>query len=354
MASVVAPSPPLAQAADRAPEAAAGGVRAISSYKDGLRVQAAASSKRPAHPSGAGAPPPGSTPPGVPPPDPLPVRPPGWPALVVYAAAFLLALVSSTTLVFAVAFARTGGQRSRLQTVAYEYALSAPGLMAGALVNAVVLGAVAFAAARLQRTQPAQQALETSVGARLRLGPTRASPLGVIAAAAGLVGLNFASSTVSELLRVRGGGVMDVLAQSLQGPSAGRFIAAILTIGVAPGFAEETFFRGFLQTRLAASWGRWPAIVVTAAAFGLIHLDPVQGSLVFIAGLFLGWVVERLGGVRPSILAHVTNNVIFVALAAFGSARASSPGVQIAIITTGTCVWLAAVGVLRSSRAVTA
>jgi membrane protease YdiL (CAAX protease family) len=328
-------------------------------------VQAAASTKRPARP-GSGVQPPGEQPPGSDPggptpPDPLPARPPGWPALVAYAATFLIALVSSTMLVFVVALVKTGGQRARLQAVAYEFALSAPGLMAGAFVNAAVLGAAALVAARWQRGGRARGGDEvdppgprTSVSARLRLGPTRASPLGLLATAAGLVGLNFATSTVSELLRVRGTGVMDVLAQSLQGPTVGRFVAALLTIGVAPGVAEEAFFRGYLQTRLTASWGRWLAIVVTAAAFGLIHLDPVQGSLVFLAGLFLGWVVERLGGVRPSILAHVTNNVIFVAIAAFGSGAPSSPGVQIAVIVGGTCVWLAAVGVLRSSRALAA
>jgi len=147
---------------------------------------------------------------------------------------------------------------------------------------------------------------------------------------------------------------MDALAVSLQDPSAGRFAAAVFAIGVAPGFAEETFFRGFLQTRLTASWGSWPAIVVTAAAFGLLHLDPVQGSLAFVAGLFLGWVVERLGGIRPSILAHVTNNAIFVALAAFGSTGQASPAAQIVVIAAGTCVCLGAIALLRSSRSVTA
>ncbi len=300
-------------------------------------MQAVAPSKRPAGSTGP-LPPAPSSPDG----DRTPARPSPWPAIAVYAVTFVLALMSSTSLVFAVAFVRAGGERSRLQAVAYDFALSAQGLIAGALVNAVILGAAAFGAARL---------VGRSVVDTLRLGPGRASPLGWIAVTAGLVGLNFAGGTASELLRLRGGGVMDTLALSLRDPTIGRLAAAVLAIGVAPGFAEETFFRGFLQTRLAASWGRWAAIIATAAAFGLIHLDPVQGTLAFVAGLFLGWVTTRLQGIRPSILAHVTNNAIFVGLAAVGSASPGSPSVQIALIAAGACLWGAAVLLLRSPRA---
>ncbi len=285
--------------------------------------------------------------PGSPPHPARPARPRGWPALAVYALAFLLALLSSTLLVFAVALVRTRGQRSQLQAVAYEYALSAPGLMAGAVVNAAVLTGVAFIAARLS----AGRSRTTAV---LRLGPTRTRPLGAIAATLGMVGLSLAGGGASELLGVRGGGTMDLLAESLSAPSPTRFIAALVTIGAAPGFAEETFFRGFLQTRLAASWGRWPAIVVSAAAFGVLHLDLVQGSLAFAGGLFLGWVADRLGGVRPSILAHVTNNATFVTLAAFGGTQASPHGVQVAVVIGGALLWIAAVALLRSPRALAA
>jgi uncharacterized protein len=263
----------------------------------------------------------------------------------VFALAFVLTALASTLLVFVVALVRTRGARSQLQGAAVAFALSAPGLMAGAVANAVVLTAVALFGARLQG--------RGSPGARLRLGATRASRLGVFAACAGLLGLSFACGAARELLHLSGSGGMDALAESLKGPSAARFAAAVVAIGVVPGFAEETFFRGFLQTRLSASWGRWPAIVVAAIAFGLIHLDPAQGSVAFAAGLFLGWVVERLGGVRPAIAAHVTNNVVFVAAAALAASGPASPGPQLAILGAGSALCAAAIAVLRSARALT-
>jgi membrane protease YdiL (CAAX protease family) len=271
-------------------------------------------------------------------------RPSPWPAVLSYVVAFVLTLVSSVLLVFAVALSRTGGQRSRLQAEASNFALSAPGLIVGALGNAVVLATVALVAARL---------MGKPIGPRLRLGPTRASALGVLATTVGMVGLSFACGAFTELLGVRGSGVMDAMAQALQRPSPAAFAAAIGAIGIAPGFAEETFFRGMMQTRLVASWGRWPAIVASSAAFGLIHLDPVQGSLAFVAGLFLGWVAERAGGVRPTILAHVANNAIFVTFASFGSAKEGSTGAATATVVVGIAAWIGAIVVLRERRAFT-
>jgi membrane protease YdiL (CAAX protease family) len=262
----------------------------------------------------------------------------------VFAVAFLLTALSNLLLVFAVALVQTRGQRAHLEATIAEFALSAPGLMAGAVTNAVVLSAVAFTAARLFGGRP--------VGPLLRLGATRARPIGLVAACAGILGLSFACGAARELLQLRGAGGMDAVAESLENPSAGTFAAAVIAIGVVPGFAEETFFRGFLQTRLTASWGPRPAIVVAAAAFGLIHIDPVQGSVAFAAGVFLGWVVERFGGIRPSILAHVTNNVIFVSVAAFSTSASAPPTRQIAILCAGSALCVASVLVLRSPRAV--
>jgi membrane protease YdiL (CAAX protease family) len=256
----------------------------------------------------------------------------------------VLTALANLLLVFGVALLQAGGQRAHLEAAVAKFALSAPGLMAGAVTNAVVLSAVAFIAARLFGGHP--------VGAQLRLGATRAKPVGLVAACAGILGLSFACGAARELLHLQGMGGMDAVAESLENPSAGTFAAAVIAIGVVPGFAEETFFRGFLQTRLTASWGPGPAIVVAAAAFGLIHIDPVQGLVAFAAGVLLGWIVERFGGIRPAILAHVTNNVVFVGVAALSSGASGPTTRQIAILCAGSALCVGAVLVLRSPSAV--
>lgn len=272
-------------------------------------------------------------------------RPALWPILAAYLAAFVLALGASVAFVLAAVAPRTGWDAPRLADEAQKFALSAPGLLGAAFVDAAVLAGVTLVTARL---------MGKGIAARLRLGPTRATTAGGVAAVAGMAGLSLACGATVELLAIGHGGVMESIASALHSSSPLRGVLALLAIGVAPGVAEEGFFRGLLQTRLAARWGRWPAVVASAAAFGLFHIDPVQGSLAFLAGVFLGWVADRFGGIRPTILAHALNNAMFVLFATQASPDDQGTKAQaVGLLVGGAVTCLGSVAILRSRWAVT-
>jgi membrane protease YdiL (CAAX protease family) len=256
---------------------------------------------------------------------------------VAYVAAFVLTAVASVAMPMAVAVARVGWDQAKLPEAINAFVFSGPGMMAVALAVAVTLSGVTLVAVRLEKQRPV---------ARLRLGPSAASPLGMAAALTGLIGISLSTATASESLGLTGG-VMDTMAKALASPTPAGLVASVLALGVAPAVAEETFFRGLLQRRLVARWGRWPGIAMASAGFGLIHLDARQGSLAFLAGLFLGWVVERLGGLRPTIAAHALNNSLFLLLAATGSTEEAGRSTKFAVIAGGTAMALASIAVLR-------
>jgi membrane protease YdiL (CAAX protease family) len=269
-----------------------------------------------------------------------PTRPSLWPALVEYIAAVWLIFLCTSVFILGVAWSRSGSRPEVLEDEVRRFGVSANGVMGAALISAGVLATITlFSVGRERRDlRPA-----------LRLGPSRASVLGVLAAVSGMVGLSVACGVASEWLGMRRtDGSLEVVAHALAGPTPAGLALGIATVAVAPGAAEEAFFRGMIQTRLVARWGPWRAIVVTAAGFGLLHFDLVQGSLAFIAGLFLGWVTERLGGVRPAMAAHAFNNALFVVLAAVGSADDRSLAATATAIAIGGLIWLASVAVLRS------
>jgi membrane protease YdiL (CAAX protease family) len=264
-------------------------------------------------------------------------RPSAWPALAAFVVAFLLVQGATLALLIVAAALRAGGDLQRIAQEVQSFALSAPGVAAAALVSATVLAAVAVAAARLDRSSAADA---------LRLRPSRATTGGVAAAVVGMVGLSVASGTALELLGLRGGqGPMEQIARALATAGPSRLPLYVAAIAVAPAIAEETFFRGLLQTRLVARWGRWPGTTLSAIAFGLIHLDPVQGSVAFLAGLFLGWLAERFESIRPSIAAHATNNALFVALAPWALAGASRR-MEYVLATAGCLALLASIAFL--------
>jgi len=90
------------------------------------------------------------------------------------------------------------------------------------------------------------------------------------------------------------------------------------------GFPEEFVFRGMLQTRLEAVWGRIGAILTTAILFTAWHIPPryfnasgVEGEAgnlasvlvgtgapVFIVGLIFGLIWDRYRSFWPLVAAH--------------------------------------------------
>ena len=237
-------------------------------------------------------------------------RPRAWPALAAYAAAFVGSLAAAALLVGGVARARSGPSEARFAEEIARFTSSVLGLSAVALVDAAVLAGVALAAARWPRG---------SAGV-LRLGPSTATPVGLAAGVAGTAGLSLACGAACELAGVGRGEVIGIITRALHSAGPSGLVVAFLALSIAPGLAEELFFRGLMQGRLRLAWGRAWGVVVTAAAFGLLHLDLVQGSVAFAVGLYLGALAERFGSIRPSMLAHASNNALFLA-----AAHVSSP-----------------------------
>lgn len=84
----------------------------------------------------------------------------------------------------------------------------------------------------------------------------------------------------------------------------------VLALGA--GVAEEVFFRGLLFRRLLGVASERATVLISALAFGLVHLDPVHSSAAFVMGLFLGWLRLRAGSVGPGVSAHVASNGVVV------------------------------------------
>jgi len=117
----------------------------------------------------------------------------------------------------------------------------------------------------------------------------------------------------------------------------GNALSAIVFYVFFLGFGEELLFRGYIQSRLNAAFGkpfhffgvRWGGgIVIAAALFGLMHILNI-GSLVsgyweltwwwgfwtFFAGLVLGFVREKSGSIiAPAILHGLPQAIAYAAL----------------------------------------
>ena len=88
-------------------------------------------------------------------------------------------------------------------------------------------------------------------------------------------------------------------------------IAVVASLSLA-GVCEEFAFRGFLQNTINRRYSFLPAVLVSAAIFGIFHFDPqlVYTLSAFIGGLFLGYIYHRWNSYVVSAVAHSTVNII--------------------------------------------
>ena len=162
----------------------------------------------------------------------------------------------------------------------------APAEAAFTLILFGALAAMALAGGRLSGVAP------FAWGGR----PVRAAAVG---AALGLAGVGTAvayAALAGTLGCGAGGGALPLL------------LLGLLTVAVQV-WAEEAYFRGWLQPLLARSWGALPAIVAVALAFAGLHAlagasgAPALANL-FAGGLLFGLLAARGGGIAGAVAAH--------------------------------------------------
>lgn len=94
----------------------------------------------------------------------------------------------------------------------------------------------------------------------------------------------------------------------------------ILLIGVLAPVCEELVFRGYIFRSLYKSTGFWPAALISAIMFGMMHLNFNQAAYAFVIGMFFAGLAWASGSLWSSVIAHaVFNSVEVVIMYAAGS-----------------------------------
>ena len=251
----------------------------------------------------------------------------GWPVFVAYVIAIVTIVLSSLV---AIAVLRA----SHPDVPDTELVSGVEGLIAGALASSTAL---------LLTVVAVSQPFDPKA---LRLMPGRERGLDLAAAITGMLALGQTLDSLSLLLGFGRQGTMPAIRRALTGVQGGELLAAVIVLGVLAGTAEEVFFRAYMQTRLRAAWRAGPAIAVTSAAFGLLHMEWTHAVMACVLGVYLGIVTERMGSALPAVASHVVNNVVFtVATALWGAVddrRTNVTFVVLSLAVLGACAFVLA------------
>lgn len=85
-------------------------------------------------------------------------------------------------------------------------------------------------------------------------------------------------------------------------------LSLLYIVLIAP-IGEELVFRGIVLDYLKKNTSFLAANVFQALFFGLYHMNVVQGIYAFILGMMLGYVANKYGSIRESILLHMAVNL---------------------------------------------
>ena len=87
---------------------------------------------------------------------------------------------------------------------------------------------------------------------------------------------------------------------------------AVLVIGFGPGIGEELWCRGFLGRGLVGNYGVVFGVFASSFFFGAIHLDPAQGSMAILMGIWLHFVYLTSRSLWLPMMLHACNNSLAV------------------------------------------
>ena len=89
-----------------------------------------------------------------------------------------------------------------------------------------------------------------------------------------------------------------------------NILLIILTGSLFPGFTEEIFFRGIIARRFCRAYSLRKAILLSAALFGVCHMNPWQAVNAFYYGIFLGWIYWRYKSIWLCMFIHAYSNAL--------------------------------------------
>jgi membrane protease YdiL (CAAX protease family) len=121
------------------------------------------------------------------------------------------------------------------------------------------------------------------------------------------MGLTPPASDGVDLTRVFGTGLIGI-------------VATVAVVALLGPLLEEVMLRGVVLGAVARKLGVWPATLLCALAFALLHASMWSLLPLTVLGIGLGWLATRSRSLWPAVVAHVIYNLIFVA-AAFYAAR---------------------------------
>ena len=123
-----------------------------------------------------------------------------------------------------------------------------------------------------------------------------------------------AAAFVCEPVSVMLPDMPETLKKSLELLMDGPLWAALLSVSIFAPLFEEWLCRGLVLRGLLKHMNPTGAILVSAAFFAILHMNPWQAIPAFLLGILFGYVYYRTGSLKLTMLMHCVNNTFSLLL----------------------------------------
>lgn len=126
--------------------------------------------------------------------------------------------------------------------------------------------------------------------------------------------MTLATATIIEPVGMLLPPMPDIIVEMMEKMMGGPAWVTFLSVSIFAPFFEEWLCRGMILRGLLKKAGPTTAIIVSAAFFAIIHMNPWQAVPAFLMGLVFGYVYYKTGSLKLTMLMHFTNNTLVFVL----------------------------------------
>ena len=135
----------------------------------------------------------------------------------------------------------------------------------------------------------------------------------------------------------------EFLKQALEQLTEGPLWVAFLSVSVFAPLFEEWLCRGLVLRGLLRKFNPASAIMVSAAFFAILHMNPWQAIPAFLLGLLFGYVYYRTGSLKLTMLMHCVNNTLALITSRIPSLADAETFMDIMSPWAYVCIYIASV-----------
>ena len=155
----------------------------------------------------------------------------------------------------------------------------------------------------------------------------------------------FVAEPLNELLPEMPESIRKALEMATEGP---LWITLISVSVFAPLF-EEWLCRGLVLRGMLQKLTPFNAIMVSAAFFAVLHMNPWQAIPAFILGLLFGYVYYKTGSLKLTMLMHCVNNTFAVLMTRIPSLADAETFMDVLSPWAYVCVFIASLLIVGST-----